>query len=607
MLSASSSAPGSSHDSTTVDIVGVMTREMSLLTEIVDVRVLHRMAGARAFERGESYFKRGHVGTLVEHDGTVSAKVEGTRTYRVKLWREDDALDYACSCPVGRDGQFCKHAVALGLALLQAVSPKAVTKAKAPSRVTLDDVRVHLLARDKSALVDMLMQQLVEDDTLRRRLLMEAASRGPGKPDLATCRQAIDDAVDVDAFVDYRDAFEYARGIDAAIDGIEKLLKQGHATEAIELAEHALAAVEQAMGSVDDSDGEMGALLERLQELHHRACKKAKPDPDALARRLFAWELGGEWDVFHGAARTYADVFGKKGLAAYRQLAEAEWANVPVLRPGRDDHGKYEGRFRITSIMEALAQQAGDDDALIAVKQRDLSSPYAFLQIAEIHHASRRHDLALDWAERGIKAFPQRTDARLRNFLADAYHRRKRHDDAMALIWVGFDESPGLETYKHLLAHARRSGQHASWRERALEHLRRAIASEQQRPVAGWARRRVDHSVLVTVFLWENDVEAAWCEARVGGCSEALWLQLAAKREKSHPQDALPIYQRQIEPTLAQAGNEAYRQAIGHLRKVRELMGRLEDRAGFTACLGEIRAKHKRKRNFITLLDRARW
>jgi hypothetical protein len=173
---------------------------------------------------------------------------------------------------------------------------------------------------------------------------MKAARKGPKGLDVATYRRAIDEAVDAGGFVDYRDAYDYARGIEEAVD------------------------------SVDDSDGHMGGILERLQEIHHKACKKAKPDPEALARRLFEWELRTDWDTFHGAAQTYERILGAKGLAVYRKLAEAEWAKVPAVGPGRDDSQKYDKRFRITHIMETLAGLAGDVEALVAIKQRDLSS-----------------------------------------------------------------------------------------------------------------------------------------------------------------------------------------------------------------------------------------
>jgi hypothetical protein len=80
--------------------------------------------------------------------------------------------------------------------------------------------------------------------------------------------------------------YAYSRRIEDTIDSVEALLNEGHASEVIQLAEHALAAVESALGSIDDSDGYMGGILERLQELHH-SCAKAKPDLEALVKRLF--------------------------------------------------------------------------------------------------------------------------------------------------------------------------------------------------------------------------------------------------------------------------------------------------------------------------------
>ena len=88
------------------------------------------------------------------------------------------------------------------------------------------------------------------------------------------------------------------------------------------------------MDHVDDSDGEMGGILGRLGDLHLAACEVARPDPVLLAGRLFAWELGGQWDVFTGAVLTYADVLGETGLAEYRRRAEVEWATVPPLGSG---------------------------------------------------------------------------------------------------------------------------------------------------------------------------------------------------------------------------------------------------------------------------------
>ncbi len=96
-----------------------------------------------------------------------------------------------------------------------------------------------------------------------------------------------------------------------------------------------------------------------------------------------------------------------------------------------EDAAQYGRRYRITSIMEALARANGDVESLVAIKSRDLSSAYSFLKIAEIYREAGQHDRALEWAERGALAFPDKTDSRLREFLAEEYHRRHRHAEAM--------------------------------------------------------------------------------------------------------------------------------------------------------------------------------
>src|SRR5918999_5308708 len=98
--------------------------------------------------------------------------------------------------------------------------------------------------------------------------------------------------------------------------------------------------------------------------------------------------------------------------------------------------------------METVASQSGDLDELIAIKQRDLSHPYSFLQIAELYREAGEHDLALQWAEQGAYSF-ERLDSRLSDFMATEHHRRGLHSKAMMLIWEQFVERPGLEMYKH--------------------------------------------------------------------------------------------------------------------------------------------------------------
>lgn len=575
----------------------------------MDLRQLKSLTTDRFFARGEAYFSEGRVSNLAEHHGMLTATVEGQREYRVSLRSDSSEVEYSCDCPVGVDGDFCKHLVAATLAW---ISPDADATGKTSKRkrreTTEEKLKAFLELQDKATLVEMLSNEAAENRSLRERLLLRAARINSGGVDLAAYRNAISRATRTNGFVDYRDAYDYARRIQQVIDSIAALLEDGHAAAVIDLTEYMLAKLENAIGSMDGSDGHMSVILPELQDIHHSACLEAKPDPVTLARRLFEREIKSDWEIFYGSATHYADVFGIEGLKEYRRLAESAWSNIMPLGPGEKDDEISSKRFRITSIMEALARQTGDPDAIVEVKRRNLSHSYSFLQIAEIYREAGDNDKAFDWAEQGLRAFPRR-DSRLVEFLAQEYHRRARHDDAVALIWEQFVELPSLNHYQELKTNAlkvRPKSDWRGWREKALTHVRSVIAREkqdEQKPRAWHWVARADNSLLVEVFLWEKKYDEAWQQACAGGCSKTLWLRVAAVREERHPGDVVPVYREMIAPILKQTNNAAYAEAVKLLRKIRELMVRLELEAEFEDYLVALRVEYKRKRNLMKMLD----
>jgi len=577
-----------------------------------DADTLKAITDTHTFRRGEEYARAGKVRRIRERDGIVEAAVRGTHSYRTQLWQTDGNLRFTCSCPLGVEEMCCKHVVALGLTWLGEGAPTGdpATVPAAPARkaaIRGKDIRAHLMARDKSDLVDLLMEEAQGDDRLMRRLRVETSRSHGDDVETETLRAAIDDAVGDSGFVSWREAASYARGIEEAADAIEGMAKAGRPGAAIKLSEYALKAVEAKLEYIDDSDGEIRPILDRLQAIHHRACKSARPDPVALAERLFTWELRSQWDVFDSVASSYSDVLGPVGMTEYRRLAEAEWVRVKPLGPGARDATEFHARFRITRIMETLARGSGDLDKLVEVLSRDLSAEYQFLQVAEEYKKAGRDDLAVQWAEKGVNAFPQRTDPRLREFLAREYHALGRRDDAMSLMWTAFVEDPRLEPYKELKSNADRSRTWTEWREKAFAHLRSTLEAAKSRPRKSRWDQAVDSSSIVSILLWEKDVEGAWREAQAGGCSGVLWLTLAQLREKTHPAEVLPIYQRAIEPTLGRKDINAYREAVRTLRIVHRLMKVLRKEADFLVYLEQVRAAHRQKRNFMKLLDQVQW
>jgi hypothetical protein len=240
-----------------------------------------------------------------------------------------------------------------------------------------NELKKYLDGIDKEELVLLLLENAENDELLRSRLLLKA-SRGGRKVHLATFKKVIDDAVGFDSFIDYRSMHQYTKGLDNVVDSLNNLCSEDHAVDLIELSEYLLKRMEAQMNSVDDSNGEMGEILNYVLELHYDACVLAKPDPEQLAKKLFEWELNGEWEVFYGAVTRYADVLGDKGLKVYAELAEKKWAAISALKAGDDKQSGIGNRFRITSIMHQLAEQTGDIEKVVAVKMKDLSFAYSY-------------------------------------------------------------------------------------------------------------------------------------------------------------------------------------------------------------------------------------
>jgi hypothetical protein len=357
--------------------------------------VIRRLAGPQSYHRGLDYYSHGHVELLADRDEGVRAVVRGNQDYTVTLAADEGVLDYSCDCPVGNEGTFCKHCVATALAWLdRAPAPTRSSRRGKAEEVRLSDAGRSLQAEDKDTVVRMVLDWAKVNDRLRERLILYAARRSGPDTRAAAVRRAFEKAVRVCDFVHYREATGWARGVDCAIDSVEQLLNDGQAPAVIELCESALQSLLSAIQTVDDSDGHFGTLRDRLQDIHYRACQEARPDPTELAGRVFQWELHGDLGVFYDSVARYARILGTKGMKVYRELAEAEWQKVPT-RTAKHERSEWGQHFRITHIMESLAQASGDIEQLIAVMSRDLSSAYSYWKIAEVYRKARQPDNAL--------------------------------------------------------------------------------------------------------------------------------------------------------------------------------------------------------------------
>jgi len=580
------------------------------LVDALTLDVVRQLAGARTYARGKAYFHDGAVGLLDAGEQEVRASVQGTQRYRVRLAAgHGDDLEFECSCPVGDDGDFCKHAVAVALSWLENVgeevfAPEDATSAKprAKRRTYVDHIREYLATLDERVLREMLIDAADRDRGTRDKLLFAAKARA-GK-DLSSLRSVVRHATKVAGHVDWRDAGDYANRLSDLAQLLDQRIADGR-PQLVALIEDAIAHAEEALGHVDDSNGVVVPAIMELREVHERACRALSPDQAALAERLFRLQTTGDWDTFHSILHGYREALGESGFARYRTLVEDAWKRLPALGPSASRTHFDSARFRIEHAMEELAASSGDIDALVKVKAHNLSSPYAFLELARLLLAHGRGDDALAWAEKGMAAFPKERLDDLRKFCIDEHLRRGDAGRTEALAWQRFVRQPGTDAYFDLVGVAKRIGRADDLAANALRHLWELVRAEealQQKRPRSWQTSA--RGSLVAIHLRANDADRMWDAFSGGPVEIRLWDQVAAMRGKTHPEDAVRVY-KQLLPGVVEAGTRGarYEEALAVVKAIQALRTGQRMDAMFAQELAELRAKWKAKRNFMKLLD----
>ncbi len=82
----------------------------------VDEATITSRCTEAVFERGQNYYRDGHIQQLDRFDELVTATVEGSSLYDVTLEFGGRDIDTRCSCPYSGGGD-CKHIVAVLLAI----------------------------------------------------------------------------------------------------------------------------------------------------------------------------------------------------------------------------------------------------------------------------------------------------------------------------------------------------------------------------------------------------------------------------------------------------------------------------------------------------------
>lgn len=559
----------------------------------IDDALLRELAGEAAYRRGLDYAADEAVKLESRTPEEATASVRGTSVYQVALRWRDGALEGRCDCPVGARDEFCKHQVATALVWGTALGDNPLPEKKPARRRAArsavasgesdEAVVQRWLAEIEARALHALVIELAAADRDSWRALVARARFASAPGD--TLRKAVTDLIGRKRFLDYRASIAYARRLKTLHHNLDDLLSRDPAT-ALDLAGYALQRLFPIYAESDDSAGAIGDALIAIGHIYRRAAHKAMPAPDAFAKALFKLVLLDDWSVL-GELDDYVEVLGSKGVTLLERQASVRLDALPPPsgRSQWDEHASE--RLSLQHLLEALARHGGDIEALLTRRAQALHAPWDWLALAQLCEAHDRARLALQWLERGIKAFPE--DIRLLEALAQRRLAEGFADEALPLYWTAFQHQPGEDQYLRLLEAASRNDQRDHWRERALAHVRKL----QVQP----------GDILVRLHLAEGDPGAALAVADDARLPLHTWARLARAVEHEHPAAALQICRTLVQGCVERTNRQGYQDALGWIKRMLPLHRKLGSDAEFENYLDTLRTTHRAKKNFIGMLQ----
>jgi uncharacterized Zn finger protein len=530
-----------------------------------NVGTLKSLAGPKVFARGGEYHAAGAVTLLRVSAKRVTAEVAGASQYRCELSGENRDIDGECSCPAFEDHGFCKHLVATALTV-------NALKDGANVEDPIDRIRAYLKSKSVDALADILLELADRDPALFRRF--DAASAGASGDATSIEKRigkALRDATRVNDFIDYRNASDWATGVDGVLDVMAELPGAGHAAVAARLA-----------WTAHD-------LLERARDIHLAAVRAARPDPVQLAAALFHRELGEGHGCYYQAADLYADVLGEAGAAEYRRLAAEAWNKLlPLVGPRQRDAEFDRKRSRLSTILDAFAERDGDIDARIALRAKTLDSTWAFRDLAEFCLKHGRREEALRRAEEGAWLFEdERTDESLLEFLVKLLAAEGRKDDVLKHLRRAFDRDPSETLYRQLKKHG------------GADEAKRAVAALEAK-IASAKPSRWGHpaDLLARILTAEKAFDAGWALVVAGNVAVDTQERLARASERSYPANAVKVYARRVEGLLGGGHVPSYPEAAELIARI----AGLHSPAEHTAYVIGVKQRHGRRKRFMEIV-----
>ncbi|HYD08239.1 MAG TPA: hypothetical protein VEC60_21070 [Reyranella sp.] len=458
-------------------------------------------------------------------------------------------------------------------------------------------------------LAELLMELAENNAAATRRLRLELVAKEAPEDVAAEVGKRLGQIARAGSFIHGHNVREFATDLDTQRRAIVDRVAKIDAAQALDLMWRFMDLAETAHERCDDSSGEIGELFRVACDDLGSLAQAAKPEPAALADRVFDALNDNGYGQYDGLIGALAPALGSSGLD-HLKANFIELLKTPIERPAEDERrvigwgldGKiYQNelmasrrKITIQLALQEIADLQGDVDAFIA--QYDEQAR----KVPGIAATIARRLLAANRAEEALKALDaaehrhngwvefEWEDARI-----DTLDALGRSNEAQAARWSCFERALSRQ---HLRAYLKRLPDFDDFEaeERALKHAEcRSDVLEGIAFLVSWpALERAARLVNLRA-------------AELNGDRYEVLSPAADALAGKYPLAATLLLRAMIDFTLTKARSSRYRHAARHFMECASLVSSIADFGTFEtheAYAARLQAKHGRKSGFWALI-----
>lgn len=228
--------------------------------------------------RGHDYFSNRAVSNLKQiKDDTWAAYVDGTERYKVRVvLKGEDVVDYSCSCPYDL-GPVCKHTVAVLYELRSRLydqgkesgKSKKSSKTKLETALPQESLEQALSYMPRKSLEAVILEYAGREPEIIDYIFAKKVLNAPildKEQYRKIMKDSINAAKDRHGFIGYWQASKAVRGAEMALNKAEEFISRSDAKKALPIYQCILEEMVPLLQNADDSNGEIGSVIEKAFE-----------------------------------------------------------------------------------------------------------------------------------------------------------------------------------------------------------------------------------------------------------------------------------------------------------------------------------------------------